>query len=215
MHSDTELPVILPAEPGDLEAILALQKRAFHSEAVFYDDFDMPPMTQTLEQIREEASRRTVLKLVEGATILGSARGHYNPETRSGYIGRLVVEPGRQGQGLGTRPPPRLPPAPPGSGPPSARPRFPCPPRPIRTARHRAGPTPRAVPGIRRAGKYRNASRSPSGTAPDLAPRAYADPPPPVRAPERAPTRQAETGHGVPAEYPGNAPGIRTTPGAK
>ena len=94
---------ILPAEPGDLEAILALQKRAFHSEAVFYDDFDMPPMTQTLEQIREEASRRTVLKLVEGATILGSARGHYNPETRSGYIGRLVVEPGRQGQGLGTR----------------------------------------------------------------------------------------------------------------
>jgi GNAT superfamily N-acetyltransferase len=93
---------ILPAETGDLETILALQKRAFHSEAVFYGDFDMPPMTQTLEQIREEASRRTVLKLVEGEVILGSARGHYDPETRSGYLGRLAVEPGRQGQGLGT-----------------------------------------------------------------------------------------------------------------
>lgn len=95
--------VILPAEPGDLEAILALQKRAFRREAVFYGDFEMPPMTQTLEQIREEASRRTVLKLVEGDVILGSARGHYDPETRSGYLGRLIVEPGRQGQGLGTR----------------------------------------------------------------------------------------------------------------
>lgn len=94
---------ILPAEPDDLEAILALQKRAFHSEAVFYGDFDMPPMVQTLHQIREEASRRTVLKLVEGGDILGSARGHYDPETRTGFLGRLVVEPGRQGQGLGTR----------------------------------------------------------------------------------------------------------------
>ncbi len=94
---------ILPAEPRDLEAILALQKRAFHSEAVFYGDFAMPPMTQTLEQIREEASRRTVLKLVEGETILGSARAHFDPEMRTGYLGRLVVEPGRQGQGLGTR----------------------------------------------------------------------------------------------------------------
>ena len=94
---------ILPAEPGDLEAILALQKRAFHSEAVLYEDFDAPPMTQTLEQIREEASRRTILKLVEGDAILGSARGHCDPETRCGYLGRLVVEPGRQGQGLGTR----------------------------------------------------------------------------------------------------------------
>lgn len=94
---------ILPAEPGDLEAILALQKRAFRSEALFHGDFAMPPMTQTLEQIREEASRRTFLKLVEGGVILGSARGHYDPETRSGYLGRLVVEPGRQGQGLGAR----------------------------------------------------------------------------------------------------------------
>lgn len=94
---------ILPAEPKDLEAILALQKRAFHSEAVFYDDFSMPPMAQTLEQIREESSRRTILKLVEGETILGSARAHFDPETHSGYLGRLVVEPGRQGQGLGTR----------------------------------------------------------------------------------------------------------------
>lgn len=94
---------VLPAESGDLEAILALQKRAFQSEAVLYGDFDMPPMTQTLEQIREEASRRTVLKLVEGEAILGSVRGHCDSETRSGYLGRLVAEPGRQGQGLGTR----------------------------------------------------------------------------------------------------------------
>jgi ribosomal protein S18 acetylase RimI-like enzyme len=98
-----DLTLILPAEPGDLETILALQKRAFRSEALFYDDFSMPPMSQTLEQIREEASRRTVLKLVEGGIILGSARGHFDPQTRTGYIGRLVVEPGRQGQGLGTR----------------------------------------------------------------------------------------------------------------
>ncbi len=92
-----------PAEAGDIDEILGLQKRAFHSEAIFYDDFSMPPMTQTHDQMQEEFANRTLLKLTEKGRIVGSVRGHLDPLTYTCHVGRLVIEPNRQGHGLGTR----------------------------------------------------------------------------------------------------------------
>jgi GNAT superfamily N-acetyltransferase len=94
------MPLIARAEPADLPAILALQKLAFRSEAERYQDFDLPPLRQTLAELEEEALRALVLKATRSGALVGSVRG----ELRDGTcrVGRLVVAPERQGQGIGT-----------------------------------------------------------------------------------------------------------------
>lgn len=97
---------ILPAVVDDAAEILALQKLAYASEAALYGDETLPPLTQSLEQLRAEFERQVVLKAMvddphhEGA-IAGSVRAHLREGTC--YIGRLIVHPSAQGRGLGTR----------------------------------------------------------------------------------------------------------------
>lgn len=91
---------ILHASIGDAEAILALQKRAYESEARLYDDWTIPPLTQTLASLREDLKNTCVLKYVQEGVIVGSVRGRI--ENGACQIGRLVVEPQRQGEGIGT-----------------------------------------------------------------------------------------------------------------
>jgi ribosomal protein S18 acetylase RimI-like enzyme len=89
------------ANDADAPAILALQKRAYESEARLYDDWSLPPLTQTLEALRAEFSASIALAAFEGELLVGSVRGRESDGTV--HIGRLIVEPGRQGLGLGTR----------------------------------------------------------------------------------------------------------------
>ncbi|MEZ4601551.1 MAG: GNAT family N-acetyltransferase [Syntrophotaleaceae bacterium] len=92
--------LITPAEPNDAEVILALQKRAYQSEARLYNDWNIPPLTQTLPALRDEIETAIVLKAVKGRTIVGSVRASVTERVCS--IGRLIVEPEFQGQGIGT-----------------------------------------------------------------------------------------------------------------
>jgi GNAT superfamily N-acetyltransferase len=89
------------AQPGDADEILALQKLAYRSEAELYQDFSIPPMTQTLAEITAEFSRLLVLKATAEGRIIGSVRA----EERDGtcLIGRLIVHPDCQNRGLGRR----------------------------------------------------------------------------------------------------------------
>lgn len=89
------------AARGDLEEILELQKLAFHSQAVLYNDFSLPPLTQTLEQLKSEAKEAVILKLVEDRKIVGSVRAFEKDGTC--YIGKLTVHPGYQNKGLGKK----------------------------------------------------------------------------------------------------------------
>jgi ribosomal protein S18 acetylase RimI-like enzyme len=84
----------------DAEAILDLQKRAYESEARLYGDWSIPPLTQTLAQLREEMSGSCVLKCMRDGAIVGSVRAH----TVNGacQVGRLIVEPECQRQGIGS-----------------------------------------------------------------------------------------------------------------
>jgi ribosomal protein S18 acetylase RimI-like enzyme len=91
---------ILKATPADLDEILALQKLAFHGEAEFYGDFDIPPMTDTIDDIREEFRTRTFLKAVVGDRIVGSVRAH--EEDGTCLIGRLIVHPDFRRRGIAT-----------------------------------------------------------------------------------------------------------------
>ena len=90
------------AKLGDAEEILALQKAAYESEGYLYEDFTLPPLTQTLAEIREDFERQLFLKAVEEGTgeIVGSVRA-YEKEGAC-YVGRLIVRPDRQDRGIGS-----------------------------------------------------------------------------------------------------------------
>lgn len=92
---------ILPADKSDLKDILDLQYLAYRSEAERYNDFTIPPITQTLPELLEESKDSLILKAVKGEKILGSVRARINESICK--IGRLIVHPDFQRQGLGTR----------------------------------------------------------------------------------------------------------------
>jgi N-acetylglutamate synthase-like GNAT family acetyltransferase len=90
------------ADTRDAEEILALQKLAFQSEAKLYNDYTLPPLTQTLEEMQADIENKIVLKASVDGRIVGSVRAHMKSQ-RICYVGRLVVHPDCQTQGLGTR----------------------------------------------------------------------------------------------------------------
>lgn len=84
----------------DMPEILALQKIAYLSEAEIYQDFMIPPLIQTLEEIEEDFKKQIFLKAIEQGMIVGSVRGYL--ENGTCHIGRLIVRPERQNKGMGT-----------------------------------------------------------------------------------------------------------------
>jgi ribosomal protein S18 acetylase RimI-like enzyme len=89
------------ATENDAQGILDLQKLAYQSEAAIYNDYTIAPLKQSLPEMLADIQKQTVLKALEGSRIIGSVRGRVQDETC--YIGRLIVHPDFQGQGLGTR----------------------------------------------------------------------------------------------------------------
>jgi ribosomal protein S18 acetylase RimI-like enzyme len=91
---------IIQAQITDAEEILKLQKLAYQSEAEIYNDFNIPPLTQTIEELINQFKNHIFLSVVENETIIGSVRAIIQDETC--YIGRLIVHPSKQNQGIGT-----------------------------------------------------------------------------------------------------------------
>ena len=85
----------------DAEEILALQKLAYRSEAEIYNDFNIPPLVQTLESIEKDFENQFFLKARADGKIIGSVRAYAKEATC--YIGRLIVHPDFQNQGIGTK----------------------------------------------------------------------------------------------------------------
>ncbi len=101
MQANSEVITITTAVVGDAEELLTLQKLAYQSEAELYHDFTLPPLMETLEQMRLELNRQTVLKAVTHGRIVGSVRGL--DKDGSVLVGRLIVHPDFRRRGLGTR----------------------------------------------------------------------------------------------------------------
>ncbi len=90
------------AEKNDLEEILKLQYLAYQSEAKLFNNTEIPPLKQTLEELLIEFQRGIILKVLsERNEIIGSVRA--SREEDSVYIGKLIVHPDRQREGIGTR----------------------------------------------------------------------------------------------------------------
>lgn len=92
---------IVHAAPEDAPAILELQKLAYQSEARLYDDWNIPPLTQTLDELIDDFTTKICLKAQVGGKIIGSVKGYLAGETC--LIERLIVHPNFQGQGIGTK----------------------------------------------------------------------------------------------------------------
>jgi ribosomal protein S18 acetylase RimI-like enzyme len=92
---------ISPAALEDLEPTLALQKLAYQQEARIYQDWSIPPLTQTLPEIQSEFASHSFLKAEYSGKIVGSVRANLQGGTC--FIGRLIVHPDFQRQGIGER----------------------------------------------------------------------------------------------------------------
>lgn len=85
----------------DAAQILSLQKLAYQSEAAIYQDYSIPPLTQTIEEIKGEFDNQLFLKAVYEKDIIGSVRAY--SDGYSCFVGRLIVHPKWQGKGVGTK----------------------------------------------------------------------------------------------------------------
>ena len=93
--------VIVRAAQDDLAAILALQKCAFVSEAEIYGACCVAPLSQTIDEIRDEFATKTFLKALRGSALIGSVRA--SDENGVVHIEKLIVHPDCQNQGVGRR----------------------------------------------------------------------------------------------------------------
>jgi ribosomal protein S18 acetylase RimI-like enzyme len=78
----------------------SLQRLAYQSEAAVYDDFTIPPLTETLEDMKARFQDRQFLKAVEDGGIVGSIRAYLDGETC--HLERLIVHPDYRRRGIGT-----------------------------------------------------------------------------------------------------------------
>lgn len=95
------LVTIQPATIAEAEEILALQYLCYQSEAELYNNYSIPPLKQTLEELKKEFETHYILIAKIADKIVGSVRARTAGDTC--YIGRLIVHPQFQRQGIGSR----------------------------------------------------------------------------------------------------------------
>lgn len=103
IDSDDRVPTIIVLGTESAGELLTLQRAAYLTEAVAHADLALPPLVETLVELEAvlDDPEVTVLGIREAGRLLGSVRLRRVDEAIE--LGRLVVAPDRQGEGLGTR----------------------------------------------------------------------------------------------------------------
>ena len=89
------------AQPSDAGELLTLQRAAFVTEGRLNGSFEIPPLTETLADMQASLGTGTVLVARLRGRLVASVRGEERPDRRW-YVGRLMVVPDRQRQGIGS-----------------------------------------------------------------------------------------------------------------
>lgn len=93
---------IATADLADAGEILTVQRAAYVSEAQLYGDPRLPPLTETLTELRTELAGGTLVLTARcGPRLVGAVRARVRDA--NGHIGRLAVAPDLQGRGIGGR----------------------------------------------------------------------------------------------------------------
>ncbi|MGB3304267.1 GNAT family N-acetyltransferase [Gordonia sp. (in: high G+C Gram-positive bacteria)] len=90
---------------ADAGEVLTLQRAAYVTEAQAHDDVELPPLTQSLDELVTELASPDVIAIglrSEVGRLVGAVRVQLSPDSVA-ELGRLVVVPDLQGQGLGSR----------------------------------------------------------------------------------------------------------------
>jgi GNAT superfamily N-acetyltransferase len=90
----------------DAGELLTLQRAAYVTEAQAHDDPGLPPLRQTLAELRAELASAdvTALGVRDRGRLVATVRLRHHPADRhTAEVARLAVAPDRQGEGLGTR----------------------------------------------------------------------------------------------------------------
>ncbi len=100
--TDDELD-IRPVSDDDAGELLTLRRAAFVTEAQLVGDVTIPPLTQTLDELRADLAREDVVTLGAwaGHRLVASIR--VLVEGTKATLGRFAVAPDLQGRGIGTR----------------------------------------------------------------------------------------------------------------
>jgi ribosomal protein S18 acetylase RimI-like enzyme len=92
---------IRDARLEDAAVILDVQKEAFLPATRRYRELRLPPLLERIEDVEHDIREHTVLVAEEpGGRLLGAVRGRQGDECV--YVGRLVVDPVAQRQGVAT-----------------------------------------------------------------------------------------------------------------
>lgn len=86
--------------PEDAGETLTLQRAAFVQEALIYGTADMPPLTQTLDELIAELTDNLGCVATRGSRIVGAVRAQRSADML--LIGRLCIAPDQQGEGIGS-----------------------------------------------------------------------------------------------------------------
>jgi ribosomal protein S18 acetylase RimI-like enzyme len=116
--------MITPARPADAGELLTVQRAAYLIEGERYGSFRLPPLTETLDEVRatldaatlDAAARDAAARSADGVArdggtvvlvarlghrLVGSVRARVDGDTA--HIGRLAVAPDLHGHGIGRR----------------------------------------------------------------------------------------------------------------
>jgi GNAT superfamily N-acetyltransferase len=89
--------VIGPEHAGE---VLTVQRAAFVAEARLYGTTEIPPLVETLDQLRHELVTTVTIGAWLGSRLVGAAR--LTLDGPIGWISRVAVAPDQQGQGIGS-----------------------------------------------------------------------------------------------------------------
>jgi GNAT superfamily N-acetyltransferase len=89
------------AQAGDVEEMHGIQMRAFEEEGRRGDTRDIPPLQEPIAAIAEHVRTQIALIARDDGVSVGCVRGVL--AGRACTIRALVVEPARQGRGIGTQ----------------------------------------------------------------------------------------------------------------
>jgi GNAT superfamily N-acetyltransferase len=93
--------IIARAVPSDAGEIMTVQRAAYVSEALLYDNTHFSALSEPLDSVRTAIETEVVLVARLGPRIVGAVRGRVDGEVC--HVERLVVAPDQQGQGIGRR----------------------------------------------------------------------------------------------------------------
>ena len=91
---------VRPIRPEDAGEVMTLQRAAFVQEALIYRTPEMPPLTQTLEEVESELHENIGCVALDGPRMVGAVRARLDGSLL--LVGRIAIAPDRAGEGIGT-----------------------------------------------------------------------------------------------------------------